>query len=85
MQGGMWSCRLSSGGALGELSLAYCACSCCCSCWPRAELSYTHRHLCEFMGLDLEMAIYEHYFEVLDVIEKLFRAIFDGLAGKYGE
>ncbi|GFR50951.1 hypothetical protein Agub_g13271 [Astrephomene gubernaculifera] len=51
----------------------------------RAEFSYTHRHLCEFMGLDLEMAIQEHYFEVLDVIEKLFGAIFDGLATKYAK
>lgn len=25
------------------------------------------RHLCEFTGLDFEMAIYEHYYEVLDV------------------
>lgn len=30
----------------------------------RAENSYTHRHLCEFTGLDIEMAIREHYFEV---------------------
>ena len=30
----------------------------------RAENSNTHRHLCEFHGLDLEMAINEHYFEV---------------------
>lgn len=30
----------------------------------RAENSYTHRHMCEFTGLDFEMAIYEHYFEV---------------------
>ncbi|KXZ44846.1 hypothetical protein GPECTOR_61g799 [Gonium pectorale] len=51
----------------------------------RAENSYTHRHLCEFMGLDLEMAIHEHYFEVLDVIEKLFGAIFDGLATTYAK
>lgn len=35
----------------------------------RAEDSNTHRHLCEFMGLDFEMAIYEHYYEVLDVSE----------------
>ncbi|EFJ52967.1 hypothetical protein VOLCADRAFT_72624 [Volvox carteri f. nagariensis] len=51
----------------------------------RAEFSYTHRHLCEFMGLDLEMAIHEHYFEVLDVIEKLFAAIFDGLSTEYAK
>jgi aspartyl/asparaginyl-tRNA synthetase len=30
----------------------------------RAEDSNTHRHLCEFTGLDMEMAIKEHYFEV---------------------
>ena len=36
----------------------------------RAENSYTHRHMCEFTGLDFEMAIYEHYFEVLDVVEQ---------------
>lgn len=36
------------------------------------------------MGLDFEMAIHEHYYEVLDVIEKLFEAIFNGLATTYG-
>lgn len=30
----------------------------------RAEDSFTHRHLCEFTGLDFEMEIKEHYFEV---------------------
>ena len=30
----------------------------------RAEDSYTHRHLCEFVGLDVEMVIKEHYEEV---------------------
>jgi hypothetical protein len=45
----------------------------------RAENSYTHRHLCEFTGLDFEMAINEHYFEVVDVIDKLFMYMFDGL------
>ena len=30
----------------------------------RAEDSNTHRHLCEFVGLDLEMAFYDHYHEV---------------------
>lgn len=49
----------------------------------RAEDSFTHRHLCEFMGLDLEMQINEHYFEVLDVIEKLFEHIFSGLATRF--
>jgi nondiscriminating aspartyl-tRNA synthetase len=45
----------------------------------RAEFSYTHRHLTEFTGLDLEMCIYEHFNEVLDVLEKLFMYMFDGL------
>lgn len=30
----------------------------------RAEDSFTHRHLCEFIGLDVEMAIKKNYFEV---------------------
>lgn len=38
----------------------------------RAEDSYTHRHLCEFVGLDVEMEIKEHYFEVLTVITTIF-------------
>ena len=31
----------------------------------RAEKSFTNRHMCEFVGMDIEMAIKEHYFEVL--------------------
>lgn len=30
----------------------------------RAEDSNTHRHLCEFVGLDVEMALRDHYSEV---------------------
>lgn len=45
----------------------------------RAEKSNTHRHLCEFHGLDMEMAIGEHYYEVLDVFSDLFIYIFDEL------
>ena len=30
----------------------------------RAEDSFTHRHLCEFTGLDVEMEIKQHYSEV---------------------
>mmetsp|Transcript_40951 Transcript_40951/g.97313 ORF Transcript_40951/g.97313 Transcript_40951/m.97313 type:complete len:550 (-) Transcript_40951:119-1768(-) len=51
----------------------------------RAENSYTHRHLCEFTGLDMEMEIKEHYFEVLDVLDKLFVHMFDGLNERFGE
>uniref|UniRef100_A0A0D9VC28 aspartate--tRNA ligase n=1 Tax=Leersia perrieri TaxID=77586 RepID=A0A0D9VC28_9ORYZ len=45
----------------------------------RAESSNTHRHLCEFTGLDMEMAIRESYFEVCDVVDRVFVAIFDHL------
>eukprot|EP00804_Cyclotella_cryptica_P019897 CCRYP_007806-RA/>CCRYP_007806-RA protein AED:0.02 eAED:0.02 QI:192/1/1/1/0.75/0.4/5/4183/623 len=50
----------------------------------RAENSNTRRHLCEFTGLDLEMAIMEHYDEVLDVIGDLFVYMFDGLKERCG-
>lgn len=51
----------------------------------RAENSFTHRHLCEFTGLDLEMAINEHYHEVLDVLGDLFTFIFEGLEKRYAK
>lgn len=49
----------------------------------RAENSNTHRHLCEFTGLDFEMAIYEHYYEALDVMGEMFNFIFDGLNERF--
>lgn len=51
----------------------------------RAEKSDTHRHLCEFTGLDLEMEIFEHYNEILDLLDGLFSAIFDGLEKSYAK
>ncbi|XP_057958885.1 aspartate--tRNA ligase 2, cytoplasmic [Malania oleifera] len=45
----------------------------------RAEDSYTHRHLCEFTGLDVEMEIKEHYFEVMEIVDRLFVAMFNSL------
>jgi aspartyl-tRNA synthetase len=79
----------------------------------RAEDSFTHRHLCEFTGLDVEMEIKKHYYEVhlakwkfwvfafeiveghnmiywyfcvfwqvMDVVDKLFVAMFDTLNTK---
>lgn len=48
----------------------------------RAEDSNTHRHLTEFIGLDLEMAFKNHYHEVLDVIANTFTEIFKGLRDK---
>ncbi|KAI3453947.1 hypothetical protein Pfo_010610 [Paulownia fortunei] len=48
----------------------------------RAEDSFTHRHLCEFTGLDVEMEIKEHYSEVMDIVDCLFVAMFDSLNEK---
>lgn len=45
----------------------------------RAEKSFTNRHLCEFIGLDGEMEIKEHYSEVLHVIGEVFKYIFTNL------
>ncbi|RHY45111.1 hypothetical protein DYB30_000916, partial [Aphanomyces astaci] len=49
----------------------------------RAENSLTARHLCEFTGLDLEMAIKEHYSECLDVFSDLFIYVFDNLNSRF--
>ncbi|XP_022687317.1 aspartate--tRNA ligase, cytoplasmic-like isoform X1 [Varroa jacobsoni] len=49
----------------------------------RAEDSNTHRHLTEFVGLDLEMAFKYHYHEVLDTIAEMFVDIFKGLRDRY--
>ncbi|KAJ7181720.1 hypothetical protein C8R43DRAFT_278363 [Mycena crocata] len=49
----------------------------------RAEDSNTHRHLTEFMGLDLEMTIEEHYHEVMELLDSLFLSLFRGLKEKY--
>ncbi|KAL0873015.1 hypothetical protein Bca101_022720 [Brassica carinata] len=42
----------------------------------RAEDSFTHRHLCEFVGLDVEMEIRMHYSEIMDLVGELFSFIF---------
>lgn len=49
----------------------------------RAEDSNTHRHLCEFVGLDLEMAFNYHYHEVRDVIGEMFVEMFQGLQKEF--
>lgn len=49
----------------------------------RAENTNTHRHMTEFIGLDLEMQIQEHYHEVLEMMDGLFLHIFDGIRTKY--
>lgn len=49
----------------------------------RAEDSNTHRHMTEFIGLDLEMAIEEHYHEVMELLDGMLKNIFSGLREKY--
>ncbi|ODN74330.1 aspartate-tRNA(Asn) ligase [Cryptococcus amylolentus CBS 6039] len=49
----------------------------------RAEDSNTHRHMTEFMGLDLEMAIEEHYHEAVDVLDNMLKHIFKGLQTEF--
>ena len=51
----------------------------------RAEDSNTHRHMTEFIGLDLEMAIEEHYHEVMELLDGLFIHMFRGLRQKYAK
>lgn len=51
----------------------------------RAEDSNTHRHLTEFVGLDLEMAFKYHYHEVLDTIGNMFTELFRRLRDNYAD
>lgn len=51
----------------------------------RAENSNTRRHLCEFTGLDIEMAINDHYMETLDVVHNMFKHIFTGLETRFAK
>ncbi|KAI8965564.1 aspartyl-tRNA synthetase [Daldinia sp. FL1419] len=49
----------------------------------RAEDSNTHRHLTEYTGLDLEMAIHKDYHEAMDVIDEVLKSIFKGVYSRY--
>mmetsp|Transcript_26189 Transcript_26189/g.93452 ORF Transcript_26189/g.93452 Transcript_26189/m.93452 type:complete len:424 (-) Transcript_26189:17-1288(-) len=51
----------------------------------RAENSNTRRHLCEFTGLDFEMAVTAHYSEAIDVAHEVFKKIFAGLEEKHSK
>lgn len=51
----------------------------------RAENSNTRRHLCEFTGLDIEMAIQDHYMEALQMIHHMFKYIFNGLETRHSK
>ncbi|PIC38988.1 hypothetical protein B9Z55_010823 [Caenorhabditis nigoni] len=49
----------------------------------RAEDSNTHRHMTEFVGLDLEMAFNFHYHEVMETIAQVLTQLFKGLQQNY--
>jgi aspartyl-tRNA synthetase len=49
----------------------------------RAENSNTHRHLTEYTGLDIEMAIEEHYHEMLEVLDGVIKKILEGIYGRF--
>jgi ergosteryl-3beta-O-L-aspartate synthase len=49
----------------------------------RAEDSNTPRHLTEYTGLDLEMALEEHYHEALDIIDGMFKNLWRGIYDRY--
>ncbi|KHJ82932.1 tRNA ligase class II [Oesophagostomum dentatum] len=51
----------------------------------RAEDSNTHRHMTEFVGLDLEMAFNFHYHEVLETIGSVLISVFKGLQRDYAD
>jgi aspartyl-tRNA synthetase len=49
----------------------------------RAENANTHRHMTEFIGLDMEMAFNEHYHEVMDVLDEMLVYIFTNLKARF--
>lgn len=49
----------------------------------QAKNSNTPRHLTEYTGLDLEMAIEEHYHEALEVIDGVLKHIFKGIYERF--
>lgn len=49
----------------------------------RAEDSNTHRHMTEFMGLDMEMAFEDDYHEVLNILQDMLIFIFTEIKTRY--
>jgi aspartyl-tRNA synthetase len=49
----------------------------------RAENSFTHRHMTEFVGVDLEMAFKQHYHEVMLLIGRMFMFVFSELPRRF--
>lgn len=50
----------------------------------RAENAHGRRHLCEFVGMDIEMTINEHYYEIMDMLGGIFGYMFTGLENRCG-
>lgn len=51
----------------------------------RAENSWGPRHMTEFTGMDIEMAIEHHYHEVVSLLEDMLIFIFHGLNKRFGQ
>jgi len=49
----------------------------------RAENSNTHRHLTEFVGLDLEMTIQKDYHEAVNLIDEMLKRMFKEIYERY--
>ena len=49
----------------------------------RAENSFTHRHMTEFTGIDMEMTFLEHYHEVLETIGEMLIFLFDQISSRF--
>lgn len=49
----------------------------------RGEDSNTHRHMTEYISLDLEMEIQHDYYEAMNIIDELFKRIFKQIYKKY--
>ena len=43
----------------------------------RGKNSNTHRHIMEYIGLDLEMEIQRDYYKAIDIIDEIFKTIFE--------
>lgn len=48
----------------------------------RAEKANTHRHLCEFTGIDIEMTLKNDYFEIIYLVFDLFTHVFQMIESK---
>lgn len=51
----------------------------------RAEDSNTPRHMTEYTGLDIEMALEEHYHEALNIIDGMFKNLWKGIYERYSK